>query len=74
MRRRSRRSWILAVSSIFSLAAGWDKCTEMILIDAETNSFSVETLPFQSAVEEEQTGFFHSTSIPIHTYRIVPCR
>ncbi|KAJ5457553.1 hypothetical protein N7475_008941, partial [Penicillium sp. IBT 31633x] len=36
----------------------------------ETNSFTVETLPFQSTSSEDQTGFFHSTSIPIRTYRI----
>ncbi|KAJ5457185.1 hypothetical protein N7530_012459 [Penicillium desertorum] len=36
----------------------------------ETNSFAVETLPFESTPSEDQTGFFHSTSIPIRTYRI----
>ncbi|KAJ5782131.1 hypothetical protein N7457_003905 [Penicillium paradoxum] len=36
----------------------------------ETNSFNVETLPFESTPSEDQTGFFHSTSIPIRTYRI----
>ncbi|OQE05661.1 hypothetical protein PENVUL_c023G03113 [Penicillium vulpinum] len=33
----------------------------------ETNSFAVETLPFESTPSEDQTGFFHSTSIPIRT-------
>ncbi|KAJ5121139.1 uncharacterized protein N7515_009100 [Penicillium bovifimosum] len=40
------------------------------LVACETNSFTVETLPFESTPSEDQTGFFHSTSIPIRTYRI----
>ncbi|KAJ5558072.1 hypothetical protein N7535_009562 [Penicillium sp. DV-2018c] len=40
------------------------------LVACETNSFTVETLPFESTPSAEQTGFFHSTSIPIRTYRI----
>lgn len=36
----------------------------------ETNAFSITTLPFESAPSEAQTGFFHSTDIPIRTYRI----
>ncbi|KAJ5730985.1 uncharacterized protein N7483_005493 [Penicillium malachiteum] len=36
----------------------------------ETNEFKAEHLPFKSTASEEQTGFFHSTSIPIRTYRI----
>ncbi|KAJ5312957.1 hypothetical protein PENANT_c018G00800 [Penicillium antarcticum] len=36
----------------------------------ETNNFTVETLPFESTPSQDQTGFFHSTSIPIRTYRI----
>lgn len=36
----------------------------------ETNAFTLETLPFESTTLEQQTGFFHSTSIPIRTYRI----
>ncbi|KAJ5869225.1 hypothetical protein N7455_004166, partial [Penicillium solitum] len=36
----------------------------------ETNSFAVETLPFESTPSEDQTGFFHSASIPIRTYRV----
>ncbi|KAJ6098649.1 hypothetical protein N7467_000184 [Penicillium canescens] len=36
----------------------------------ETNTFNVETLPFESTPSQDQTGFFHSTSIPIRTYRI----
>ncbi|KAJ5213081.1 hypothetical protein N7449_000250, partial [Penicillium cf. viridicatum] len=36
----------------------------------ETNSFAIETFPFESTPSEDQTGFFHSTSIPIRTYRI----
>ncbi|KAJ5355729.1 hypothetical protein N7517_010338 [Penicillium concentricum] len=36
----------------------------------ETNSFAAEALPFESTQPEDQTGFFHSTSIPIRTYRI----
>ncbi|KAJ5376307.1 hypothetical protein N7509_013193 [Penicillium cosmopolitanum] len=51
-----------------------EKTFKTFLDACETNSFTVETLPFQSMAEEEQTGFFHSTSIPIHTYRILPSR
>ncbi|RHZ53378.1 protein-lysine N-methyltransferase [Aspergillus thermomutatus] len=36
----------------------------------ETNDFQVECMPYQSPSAETQTGFFHSTSIPIRTYRI----
>ncbi|KAF7122809.1 hypothetical protein CNMCM5793_000919 [Aspergillus hiratsukae] len=36
----------------------------------ETNDFQVDCLPYQSPPAETQTGFFHSTSIPIRTYRI----
>ncbi|KAJ5128386.1 hypothetical protein N7526_006552 [Penicillium atrosanguineum] len=36
----------------------------------ELNAFRFEKLPFESAAEEEQTGFFHSTSFPIRTYLI----
>ncbi|KAL4784519.1 putative methyltransferase-domain-containing protein [Aspergillus varians] len=34
------------------------------------NALAVEQVPFQSPAVEEQTGFFHSTSIPVRTYRI----
>ncbi|KAL4994119.1 putative methyltransferase-domain-containing protein [Aspergillus recurvatus] len=34
------------------------------------NALAVEQIPFQSPPSEEQTGFFHSTSIPIRTYRV----
>lgn len=40
------------------------------LAGCKANAFSFETLPFESTPAEEQTGFFHSTSIPIRTYRI----
>ncbi|KAL6235735.1 hypothetical protein BDW75DRAFT_133222 [Aspergillus navahoensis] len=33
-------------------------------------ALAVEQIPFQSPPSEEQTGFFHSTSIPIRTYRV----
>jgi SAM-dependent methyltransferase len=36
----------------------------------EENTFTVEVVPFESTPAEEQSGFFHSTSIPIRTYRI----
>ncbi|CDM29149.1 hypothetical protein DTO013E5_5859 [Penicillium roqueforti] len=36
----------------------------------ETNSLAFEALPFESTPAEDQTGFFHSTSIPLRTYRI----
>lgn len=36
----------------------------------EENTFTVEVVPFGSTPAEEQSGFFHSTSIPIRTYRI----
>ncbi|KAJ5698202.1 hypothetical protein N7462_000207 [Penicillium macrosclerotiorum] len=35
-----------------------------------TASFNVEQLPFASTPSKDQTGFFHSTRIPIRTYRI----
>ncbi|GFF48460.1 hypothetical protein IFM46972_08550 [Aspergillus udagawae] len=35
-----------------------------------TNDLQVECMPYQSPSAETQTGFFHSTSIPIRTYRI----
>ncbi|CAG7917349.1 unnamed protein product [Penicillium olsonii] len=41
-----------------------------MLTMSETNKFTVETLSFESTPSEDQTGFFHSTSIPIRTYRI----
>lgn len=40
--------------------------------EAESNNFTAECLPFESPSSESQTGFFHSTDIPIRTYRI--CR
>ncbi|KAJ5096304.1 hypothetical protein NUU61_005660 [Penicillium alfredii] len=40
------------------------------LTGCETNSFAVDMLPFESAPTEDQTGFFHTTSIPIRTYCI----
>ncbi|EAW20953.1 protein-lysine N-methyltransferase [Aspergillus fischeri NRRL 181] len=36
----------------------------------QMNDFQVECMPYQSPSAEMQTGFFHSTSIPIRTYRI----
>ncbi|GLA17916.1 protein fam86a [Aspergillus niger] len=36
----------------------------------ETSALKVERVPFESPAEEVQTGFFHSTAIPIRTYRI----
>ncbi|KAJ5109740.1 hypothetical protein N7532_002385 [Penicillium argentinense] len=47
-----------------------ERTFQTFLDGCETNSFNVETLTFESTPSEEQTGFFHSTSIPIHTYRI----
>lgn len=42
-----------------------------INLKTETNTFKVERMPFESTSSDEQTGFFHSTSIPIRTYRIL---
>ncbi|RAL04344.1 protein-lysine N-methyltransferase [Aspergillus ibericus CBS 121593] len=36
----------------------------------EDQRLTVERIPFESPAESEQTGFFHSTMIPIRTYRI----
>ncbi|KAL3494302.1 putative methyltransferase-domain-containing protein [Aspergillus germanicus] len=36
----------------------------------ERNCLAVDQIPFDSPPRETQTGFFHSTSIPIRTYRI----
>ncbi|KAL2808951.1 putative methyltransferase-domain-containing protein [Aspergillus granulosus] len=36
----------------------------------ERNRLAVVQIPFDSPLRERQTGFFHSTSIPIQTYRI----
>ncbi|OOF91023.1 hypothetical protein ASPCADRAFT_155808 [Aspergillus carbonarius ITEM 5010] len=36
----------------------------------EDQHLTVERIPFESPAESEQTGFFHSTAIPIQTYRI----
>ncbi|PTU22178.1 hypothetical protein P175DRAFT_0478154 [Aspergillus ochraceoroseus IBT 24754] len=34
------------------------------------NNLLVDRIPFESTTEETQTGFFHSTAIPIRTYRV----
>ncbi|RMJ23818.1 hypothetical protein PHISP_05312 [Aspergillus sp. HF37] len=36
----------------------------------ESNRLSVERLPFESPPEQGQSGFFHSTAVPIRTYQI----
>ncbi|GLA80835.1 protein fam86a [Aspergillus tubingensis] len=36
----------------------------------EESALKVERVPFESPAEEHQRGFFHSTVIPIRTYRI----
>ncbi|GKZ39723.1 protein fam86a [Aspergillus brasiliensis] len=36
----------------------------------EDSDLKVERIPFESPAEDQQTGFFHSTAIPIRTYRI----
>ncbi|GLB05751.1 protein fam86a [Aspergillus tubingensis] len=36
----------------------------------EQSALKVERVPFESPAEEHQRGFFHSTVIPIRTYRI----
>ncbi|EAW10905.1 protein-lysine N-methyltransferase [Aspergillus clavatus NRRL 1] len=36
----------------------------------ESSNFNVECMPYESPAAESQTGFFHSTSIPVRTYRI----
>ncbi|PYI16736.1 hypothetical protein BO99DRAFT_339451 [Aspergillus violaceofuscus CBS 115571] len=36
----------------------------------EAQDFTVEQIPFTSPPEAEQKGFYHSTAIPIHIYRI----
>nr|XP_001395140.2 hypothetical protein ANI_1_1316104 [Aspergillus niger CBS 513.88] len=36
----------------------------------EESALKVERVPFESPAEEVQTGFFHSTVIPIRTYKI----
>ncbi|PYH42205.1 protein-lysine N-methyltransferase [Aspergillus saccharolyticus JOP 1030-1] len=40
------------------------------LTACEAQGFTVEQIPFTSRPEAEQTGFYHSTAIPIHIYRI----
>ncbi|KAJ5389223.1 uncharacterized protein N7496_000291 [Penicillium cataractarum] len=48
-----------------------EKTFQTFLDGCENNAFRVEALPFESTTSEEQNGFFHSTSIPIKTYRIL---
>lgn len=36
----------------------------------EKNGFIIECIPFESPREEDQTGFFHSVSIPVRTFRV----
>ncbi|KAF3385536.1 hypothetical protein F1880_001950 [Penicillium rolfsii] len=48
-----------------------EKTFQAFLDGCASNSFKVELLPFESTPSEKQTGFFHSTSIPIKTYRIL---
>ncbi|KAJ5108696.1 hypothetical protein N7456_005371 [Penicillium angulare] len=43
---------------------------QTFLTGCEANSFKAEYIPFQSPALEEQTGFFHSTNIPVRTYCI----
>ncbi|TPR05165.1 hypothetical protein CAN33_0033370 [Aspergillus niger] len=38
--------------------------------NTEESALKVERVPFESPAEEVQTGFFHSTVIPIRTYKI----
>ncbi|KAJ5681480.1 uncharacterized protein N7477_001420 [Penicillium maclennaniae] len=59
------------VSQFIIAATLRNENTFRTFLDAcEGNAFKVEMLPFESTASEEQTGFFHSTSIPIHTYLI----
>ncbi|KAL1999824.1 hypothetical protein VTN02DRAFT_3939 [Thermoascus thermophilus] len=45
--------------------------TFQAFLDAcEANHFQAHCMPFESPPSEKQTGFFHSTDIPIRTYRI----
>ncbi|KAL4961226.1 protein-lysine N-methyltransferase [Aspergillus stella-maris] len=45
--------------------------TFQTFLDACARSqFAVDQIPFQSPPSEEQKGFFHSTSVPIRTYRV----
>ncbi|KAF7585519.1 hypothetical protein BBP40_010737 [Aspergillus hancockii] len=45
--------------------------TFQAFLDAcESNHFKAECLPFESPRTEDQTGFFHETSISIRTYRV----
>ncbi|EYE94927.1 protein-lysine N-methyltransferase [Aspergillus ruber CBS 135680] len=45
--------------------------TFQAFLDAcQTNNFKVDRIPFESPPEDQQTGFFHSTSIPIKMFSI----
>ncbi|BCR91891.1 protein-lysine N-methyltransferase [Aspergillus chevalieri] len=45
--------------------------TFQAFLDAcQMNNFKVERIPFESPPEDKQTGFFHSTSIPIKMFSI----
>ncbi|KAL1980749.1 hypothetical protein VTN96DRAFT_3594 [Rasamsonia emersonii] len=45
---------------------------QTFLDTCEAHRFQTQRIPFESPPFEEQSGFFHSTKIPIRTYRIMP--
>ncbi|KAL1963214.1 hypothetical protein VTN77DRAFT_8539 [Rasamsonia byssochlamydoides] len=45
---------------------------QTFLDTCEANRFQTHRIPFESPPFEDQSGFFHSTRIPIRTYRIMP--
>ncbi|OOQ87526.1 hypothetical protein PEBR_15402 [Penicillium brasilianum] len=47
-----------------------EKTFQTFLDGCEKYAFRVEALPFESTPSEEQTGFFHSTNIPLKIYQI----
>ncbi|PKY00627.1 hypothetical protein P168DRAFT_260119 [Aspergillus campestris IBT 28561] len=47
-----------------------EKTFNAFLDACQSANFKTERLPFDSPAESEQLGFFHSTRIPISTYRV----
>ncbi|PLN80524.1 putative methyltransferase-domain-containing protein [Aspergillus taichungensis] len=47
-----------------------EKTFNAFLVACQSAHFKTERLPFDSPAESDQSGFFHSTRIPISTYRV----
>ncbi|KAK1150005.1 hypothetical protein N8T08_003563 [Aspergillus melleus] len=72
LRNQETFGTFLRACGMISFPSTFSSCvaSKLTYMGVEDNSFIAEQVSFESPSKEEQTGFFHSTDVPIQMYRI----